>query len=211
MENFPGNSHSNRPIQPAKPTPEAKKVEKIVTGRVIQRKKSLGKRFAETFFSGSGSVGTYILHEILIPSIKDTIVDVFTNGVERAINGESSSGRRAAYRTVGNYVNYNRYAQPSTSNRNDPRPQLSRRARANHDFTEIVLASRREAEAVTDKLLDLLNHYGQATVADLYDMLGIQGNFAEERYGWRDIRGYKIDRVNNGYLLDLPQPEPLDQ
>lgn len=214
MENYPGNRQTPTPKEVEKPPAAVKKIEKVIAGKATQRKKPLGKRFVETFFSGSDSVVSYVLQEILIPAIKDTVADMFTQGLERAIYGDArSSSRRTGIRpgSSPNYISYNRFAPNAAStSRPDPRPQLSRQARATHDFREIVLATRRDAEAVTDALLALLDQYNQATVSDLYSLMDIPTTFADEQWGWKDIRGYKVERVNNGYLLDLPQPEQLD-
>jgi hypothetical protein len=86
---------------------------------------------------------------------------------------------------------------------------LSRRARANFDFDEIILPTRVEAEEVIDRMFDLVAKYEMVTVADLYDLVGIQGNYTDEKYGWEDVRGAGVTRVSNGYLLDIPRPEPL--
>lgn len=87
---------------------------------------------------------------------------------------------------------------------------MSRRARASHDFQEIVLRTRAEADAVIDAMMDYMHKYEQVTLSDLYDLVGIQGTFADEKWGWRDLRGAGPTRINEGYLLDLPRPEPLD-
>lgn len=214
MDNYPGNRQTGPPKEAEKPPVETKKIEKVISGKVIQRKKPLGKRFLETFFSGSDSVISYILQEILVPAIKDVVADSVTQGMEKLIFGDArSSSRRTGTRpgSSPNYISYNRFANSSsTPTRPDPRPQLSRHARASHDFSEIVLGTRRDADAVTDAIFELLQRYGQATIADLYGLLDIPTGFTDEQWGWKDIRGYKIERVNNGYLLDLPRPEQLD-
>jgi hypothetical protein len=83
-------------------------------------------------------------------------------------------------------------------------------ARRNHDFDEIVLATRAEANEVIDRLFDLISKYEQATVSDLYDLVGLEAKFTDEKWGWRDMRGVQAVRVGGGYLLDLPRPEQLD-
>jgi hypothetical protein len=78
-----------------------------------------------------------------------------------------------------------------------------------HDFDEIVLSSRREAEDVIDRLFDLVGQYGSATVSDLYELVGLPSTHTDNKWGWEDARGAGVTRVRNGYLLDLPEPEPL--
>lgn len=211
MDDFPGNSRSQRSPE-VEPDKKAEKLEKVVTGKVMRRQKPLGRRFVETFFSGANNVWAYVLHEILIPAAKDTISDVVSQGVERMVYGEGRSASRRTGQRPGhspNYVNYSRYSRGGA--REEPRT-LSRRARSAHDFQEIILATRAEAEDVLDGLFSAISKYDQVTVSDLYDLLGIPSNFTDERYGWRDgdLRGAGPTRVQGGYLLDLPKPDLLN-
>lgn len=212
---LPSNSHTNRPKPPAKE--EVKKVEQVTTGKVIKRKVPLGTRLRETFVGGDAkSVGGYVLFEVLVPALKDTIADIVSQGAERMLFGDvRSSSRRTGFRT-GNptgHVSYNRYSSSAPWSRNRPeesRPRPTTRTRGSHDFDQIILATRGEAEEVIDRLFDLIAKYEQATVNDLYELVGISGSFTDERWGWTDIRGAGVSRISNGYLLDLPRPEPLD-
>ena len=72
------------------------------------------------------------------------------------------------------------------------------------------MASRTEAAEVIDRLFGLVERYGSASVADLYDMLDINKYPVDERWGWIDLRGATVTHVRNGYLLDLPKPEPIE-
>lgn len=197
-----------------------KRVEKVVQTDGVIRKKPLGRRFREVFVAGeANSVGSYVIFEVLVPALKDVIADVVSQGIERLMFGESRSSRRGgSYRpnTTG-HVSYNRYSSNNSypwsrdrDRREDPRRQISSRSRSTHDFGEIILNTRAEAEAVIDSLFSLLERYEQATVSDLYDLVGIASNFTDEKWGWTDLRGSMPRRISNGYLLDLPRPEPLD-
>ena len=86
---------------------------------------------------------------------------------------------------------------------------MSRQARARHDFDEIVLDSRVEAEAVIDRLFDLVSRYESATVADLYEIVGLSSTHIDHKWGWTDLRGAGVSRIRDGYLLDLPEPHSL--
>lgn len=213
-EAFPPNTHVRRSREPEK---SEKVVEKVTTGVVARRKKPFRRKLAEVFVADDAqSVGSYILFDILIPSAKDVIADVVSQAIERTLFGGSRSPRsRASVRPGGSagHVSYNRYSSPAPWNRGreEQRPTVSRRARAAHDFDEIILATRGEAEEVVDRLFDLVARYQQATVADLYELVGISGNFTDEKWGWTDIRGAGVTRISSsGYLLDLPKPELLD-
>lgn len=215
MEEFPGNSHKKK-TGPAKDA-EPKKVEKIISSDAVLRKKPLSKRFAETFVSGNGKgVAGYVVMDVLIPAAKDMVADAMSQGVERMLFGEArSTSRRTGLRPGGSssYVSYNRYSSGSPvsgSRREEPRVTPSRRARATHNFAEIILATRVEAEEVIDRLFDLVSRYETATVADLYDLVGAERSYTDDKWGWADLRGAGVTRIREGYLLDLPRPEPLD-
>lgn len=217
MDDYPSNSRKSREPKVEKKLPEPeKRTEKIVEGEVIRRKKPLGRRFTEIFFSGDGrGVISYIMLDVLLPAAKDTIADVVSQGIERMLFGEArSSSRRTGHRPSGSsgYVSYNRYSSQASGGgrREDPRNEISRRARATHDFDEIILDSRAAAEEVIGRMFDVVSRYETCTVADLYEMVGIKTEFTDDRWGWTDIRGAGVTRVRNGYLLDLPRPEPLD-
>lgn len=202
--NFPANSHKKR----CEETQEPHKVEKIIKGRVMKRKKSLGKRFLETFVGDDvNSVMGYILHDVLIPAAKSTLSDMVQGGIEMLLFGERK-GSRTRRDQGRSYVSYNSYS--SQQNRRDERREFSNRDRARHNFDEIILSSRGEAEEVLSHLVDLTIDYGQASVSDLYDLVGITGNFTDNKYGWTDLSSASVSRAREGYLLNLPRPILLD-
>ena len=208
MENYPGNSRKAKEEKN-----EQKEVKKVIAGEAIRKKKPLSRRFMETFVGGDDarSVWQYVLGDVLVPAAKDTISDAVSQGIERMLFGESRGRYQARSRASSSYTSYNRYSSSSPfSRREEPRREMSRRARATHDFDEIILELKVEAEDVLDNLYELVQKYDTATVADLYEMVGQTANFTDEHWGWTDLRGAGVTRVKNGYLLDLPRPEPLD-
>ena len=206
---YPSNSQKSKSA-PEEPKPE-KNIEAVVKGDVVRRKKPLGKRFLETFGGGdANSVWEYVLFDVLVPAAKDTVADAVSQGVERMIFGEArSSSRRTGSRpgSSNGYVGYDRYSKKPV--REEPR-SVSRQSRARHDFDEIILDTRVEAEEVIDRLFDLVSKYDAASVSDLYELVGISANYTDKNWGWTDIRGAGVTRIRNGYLLDLPKPEPID-
>jgi hypothetical protein len=216
MEQFPSNSRRDRPVAARTPAKaEPKKIEKIVTGNVSRQKRSLGKKFHETFIGEDArGVWNFVAFDVLIPAAKDMLSDAVSQGIERMLFGESRGPSRRRRGSSGGstagYINYNRYSSgPYRSDETRP-PGMSRKARASHDFDEIVLDSRVDAEEVIDRMFDLINQYESATVSDLYELVGISGNFADEKWGWTNLAGAGVRRNRDGYLLDLPRPIPLD-
>ena len=191
---------------------QEKHIEQVTTGEVRRKKPSLRKQFKDTFISGSirGSL-SFVVLDVLLPAAKDMVVEAVGEGARQLFFGE---GRR--YRggstppPSGPYgqVNYRGYSTPSRN----PSAQraMSRRARAAQNFDEIVLDSRTEAEEVIDRLYDLVGKYDTATVADLYELVGLSASHTDYKWGWADLHGAGVSRIRDGYLLDLPDPIPLD-
>lgn len=210
---YPGNSFSQNP-RAEPPKQEDKKVEKVIRGEAVRRKKSVGRRFREMFISGNAkeAMGT-IFMEVLVPRMKDTIQDVFEQGLANMLWGDARSIHRRYGRRPNPY-GYVDYSSPSRTIFRDPRREeprkMSRRAQLSHDFDEIILEKRVEAEEVLNNLFELINRFNVATVGDLYDLVGFESNYIDRQWGWEDIRGAGISHIKGGYLLDLPRPEYLD-
>lgn len=206
--NYSGNSYGKKTADDKEDAPK-EKVEKVVTGEVIQRKKGMGRRIADTFTGEDfGSVRQYVIFDVAVPALKSLISDMVSQGIERTLFGDS---RPRGGGGSGARVSYNRmYGGGNTRRDESRRPAMSQRGRATHDFAEIIIGTRAEAETVLDTLIECLDKYDVVTVAELYDAVGITGSFSDDKWGWNDLRQAGVRRVRDGYLLELPAPMVLD-
>lgn len=192
---------------------ESKRVERVTSADAVRRKKSLGKQFRETFVGGDAKTAMhYVVFHVLIPAAKDALAEAGASGIEKLIYGEARAKRNRSGPSSGaqGYVSYNRMGMGMGDDRPPLPHSISRKARARHDFDEIVLASRTEAEEVIDRLFDLVSRYDAATVGDLYELTGLESSHTDNKWGWTDLRGSSVGRIRTGgYLLNLPDPEPL--
>ena len=209
---FPSNSHNKKISEEPKDDP--KKIEKIIEGKVVRRKTPLGRRFLDTFVSGEGAknVFGYVFFDVMIPAARDLVVDAGQEALQRAFypDGSRHSRRRSGtrYERGGGHVRYD--LASSGGRRRDPREErLSRRDRATHNFDRIYLDTRHEADAVLEGLYILISDFDQASVADLYDLLGETAAYTDQRWGWTDLEGSRVTHTSNGYLLDLPKTREL--
>lgn len=205
MEQFPPNSHK------AEKRDQDKQVKRVTSADAVRRKKPLGKQFSRTFIGGDAKTAMqYMLFNVLVPAAKEALVEAASSGFEKLIYGETRPKRGRpgmggpSSGPLG-YVSYNR------GGGSDPGPpqqkSLSKRSRTRHDFDDIVINSRQEAEEVIDRLFDLISKYDTATVADLYELTGLESSHTDHKWGWGDLRGTTIGRVRGGgYLLNLPEP-----
>lgn len=214
MDEFPSNSRKP-PVERRIPEAQEKKVAKVISGNAVRRKRPLGKRVREMFTGeDDGSLTEYVFMDMIIPALKDLVADVIIGSTERKLFGEASPRGRRPGRRSGptNHFAYDRVSNPvgRAAGRDDPRDGLSRRARARHEFDEIVIPTRPEAEEVLSQMFDLLERYDEVSVSEFYELVGVSGDFPDRRYGWTDLRGSRVSRANGGgYVLDLPPTEVL--
>lgn len=181
------------------------RVEKVVTTQAKRKKETTADKFKKAFFGEDVvNVKDYVIFDVMIPALKATLSDMIGNGIEVLLFGESKGRRKKEGRS---YASYYRKSDDRDRERNS-RSSIS----SGRGADDIVLDSRGDAEEVLSQLSDLAYDYGQASVADLYDLVGISANFTDEKYGWfkGDLRTAGVSRVRDGYLLELPRPSRLD-
>lgn len=205
MENYKPNSHKSKEQNEA--GVERKKLEKVVDGTAKVKKKSTTRKFTDAFISEDASnVKSYIFSDVLIPAAKKLISDIVKDGIEMILYGGTGPKDRRSSNFRGDYVSYDKYSRRGDDRRyRDDRPN-----RAGYSYDDIVLETKGDAEAVLDRLSELIDTYGQATVLDLYDIVGITGRYTDDKYGWMSIRNADSVRVRDGYLLRLPKALPID-
>ena len=197
MAEYKGNSHRSKEQNEV----VEKKVEQIAKGKT--KKKSEVKKFADTFIAEDiTSVKDYILMEVLLPAAKKAISDIVTNGIDMILYGET----RTKSKSRESRVSYTKYYD---RDRDYERPTRTR-GRYGYDYDDIILDTRKEAEEVLDRMDDLIDNYGMVSVADLYDLVGVSGNYTDNKYGWTNLRNADVQRVRDGYLLKLPKALPFD-
>lgn len=205
---YPPNSKKAKAEKEEAAKPE-KKVEKVIEGVAVKQKPPLGKRIRQAFTGDDArSVMDYLIFEVALPALKTTISDMVSQGAERMLFGEASRSRGPGNRRPGR-VDYNVMSRSARETlREEPRT-MSQKDRATHNFDNIVIPTRPEAETVLSSLIDLIDQYDMATVSDFYELVGITGSFADDKWGWFELKGADITRVRDGFVLDLPPTKPI--
>ena len=189
--NYQSNSNKSK----RKAVEDKNKVDKIVKGKVKTKKKN---GILSSFINDDlQDIKKYIVEDVLIPTIKKTITDVVKNSIDMFFYGEVSRPNRGNSSRISYSAYYDRDREP-------------RRRRNSLLIDDIVLESRAEAEEVLDRLDEMIEEFGMASVLNLYDLIGVTAPFTSDKYGWTDIRNATAVRVRDGYLLKLPRVMPLD-
>lgn len=187
-------SNSNKSKQEQKQS--EKRVEKIISGSAKAKKKSEVKKLTDVFISEDiHNVKTYIWLDIIVPIVKKAISET----VDVILYGETGHSKK---KSPASRVSYRSYYEDRDDNR---RRDYGSIRRSNYDYNDIVLENRGDAEEVLIKLDELIDVYGSASIADLYDMVGMSGSYTDNRYGWDKPGVGSVVRVRDGWLLKLPK------
>ena len=196
--NYPPNSHKSKAEET---TEKAKRVEKVVTGPVKIKKKSEVRKLADIFVADDvANVKEYVVNELIIPTIKNTISNIVRDGIDMLLFG--SPRRDNKPRGAIGHVDYTKYS------RDEPRTVNNSRA-AVYRHEDIVVDTRGDAEEVITQMEAVIDTYGMVSVADLYDLVGISGNYTDHKYGWTNLHNAEPIRVRDGYMIRLPKALPL--
>ena len=198
MEEYKSNSHKSRERK-SEPVTE-KKVEKIISGSAKSKKKSGLQKITNVFVPEDvDDVKSYIFEDIVVPAVKDIILDAV-----RAFLGVNGNSRRKS--SSASKISYRKYYD----DRERRDRESSNRTRTGYEYDDIILDNRGEAEDVLSRMDELIDTYGVVSVADFYDLVGITGNYTDNKYGWSDIRNASVVRVREGYMIKLPKALPLN-
>lgn len=194
---YKSNSYKSKEVK-KEPTEEKKRVEKPVTTNVKIKKKNEIHKFASIFIPEDiTDVKNYIIVDVIIPGIKKAISDV----VDALLFGSSSSKKTSRV----DHVSYDRF-----SKRDDGRSRFNESKQVYLGYNDISFPNRGEAEKVLSCMNAIMREYGMVRVADLYDLVGVSGNYTDNDYGWTSIRSAEVVRDRGEYKIKLPRATPID-
>lgn len=205
-DKFPGNSYSKRD---AKDQYESdRKIRKVAQGKV--KKQGLIRKFTRYIVEDTiESARERTLADIVVPGVKTLIFDTGTEildlmlfgGTGEAVRGSRrrSEGRRDSRTSYSRYYDEKGRKSSRESYRDLP-----------NDPDDIIMDTRREAQDVLEELDYMIRKYGQASIADFYDIVGVTSEFTDNKYGWTSIRDAGIKPVRDGFMIILPRTRVLD-
>lgn len=213
MEGFESNSYKSRALEQKKPDPtnepvHEKRVDKVVSGKVTTKKKSEFSKFKDDFVANElPALKEYIFKDVIIQSLKKSVYDIITNGIDIILYGETGHSKKKSNSSSISYRSY--YDGGSTYREREPR----RAVQTSYNYDDVIIESRGEAERVLTCLEEATDQYdGVVSVADFYDLVGVTTNYTDNNYGWSgtDIRSAKVVRTRDGgYMIQLPKAFPL--
>lgn len=205
MDDYKPNSHRFKEAQ-KEAAREREKKEKIVSGTVKTKENGI-RKLTDVFISEDvNNVKSYIVMDVLVPAIKNTILDIITDSAKMIFGGSDRS--RGSY--TSSKISYRSFYD----RRDDRRSSDVPRVKSRYSYDDIIISSRGEAEEVLDRMNELIDTYNIVSVADFYDLVGVKSEYTDEKYGWTNLHRASIERVRDGngygYLIRLPKALPID-
>ena len=202
---YPANSNKSKEEQ-------KKKVKKpVVTAPVKVEKPSLARKFKDAFVAEDiSTVKDEIVHEMIIPSIKDAIADAIGALVEGLLFGSVGSRRKKYGYGKNEKTSYAAYYKSDGRSSRRSRDEDKYDSGKNIDYRDIAIDNRGDAEEVLSNLVDYIEEYGEATIADFLDLVDVPSDPQDNHWGWTNLSRASVRRGRDGYLIDFPKASYLD-
>ena len=184
---------------------QKKEITPVAKGAVRRKKKTEIQKFSDIFFAEDfGTIKDYIFKDVILPALKNTVWSIVNQATEVALYGETSTPQR---KIPGAKISYDKVGRFGDIPRRRDYNGIQRTA---YDFGDAIVDSRAEADAALEALEAAIEEYGQASVADLFDIIGVTPASNDYNYGWDSVATASAARLRDGrYLLKLPKARPL--
>ena len=209
-ENLKPNSHASRAATEAeeKQDIQRKKLDAVGNGRSKPMKAPFLKRLKNTFIDDDftpANLKDYVVKDVVAPAIQNAILDGVNGALEMAfgigivrrgtkrVGGVISS--RTQYRNSGN----TRTISNGSASVSSQRPVSDRGGRST--FEPQMKDNKEEADKIMISLEALLEEQPDAgvSVSDYYDLFGITTEHTDNKYGWYNLDGMRLQRIPNGF------------
>ena len=210
-ENLPDNSHTNKRAKQTadvnqtsenRSASDGKRAEKVVHGKVKTKENGMRKLTDIFIAEDVANVKDYIIFDVVVPALKKAIYDLLVGTLNMSLYGRRGDGKRPTADKIS-YRDYNGVSRRSDLDRDRTRTN------SGYSYDDIVVETRGEAEAVLRRMDEIMEEYDIVRVADLYDLVGVTGDYTDNNYGWTNIRNAKVVRVRDGYKIDMPRALPI--
>ncbi len=218
LSQYRGNSNASKDIQQV--PEERERMEKIATGRKV--KQSFTNRFISEFIADDiHSIGDYIIHDVVVPAVKNAISDTITNGIDMLFFGQTRShGGYSGNNSIRRITPYSSlYSSGSSRITKYNEPQTTQpRGLGRYTYQDILIPfvpeethndTKAKAMEILSKMRIYLDRYGVVSVGDLYDAVGEIPDKIDQDWGWYDLSGAYIQNSREGFILRMPKVESI--
>lgn len=207
---YQGNSDKNKKDQPVNPK---KDLEKVIKGDIVIKQKPLGVRLKNVFFGGDTiTARQYVLGEVILPALRNLVVEAITKGSERLVYGENGVRRRTSSPTYSPRISYNRVT-PGWGRESALLPNQPSAGRwvptGKRTQEDIIVASKADGEQVIEAMTTIVDQYDVVSLADLNELLGLPSSPIENKWGWTNLTSLNLQQVREGWQISFPPLEDI--
>ena len=193
--------------------------EKKIKGTPCKKAKKSGwQLFKESFIADEiGDLKEYIVKDLVVPMIKDSICDGISNTLSMMLYGEKRNYRRrdSYYDRSPSGVRYYNYSSQSYSSRRREREREREREERRYatpaSFDMAVARNMEDAKDILEELEDIFEDYGSVSIAQYHEACELPMTAEEHNWGWYslvDVR-LKEDRATGEVLIWMPKAVSL--
>lgn len=205
MEYNKPNSHKSKQLE-KQADPPKKNIGKVIEGNAKIAKKGELQKVVDAFLpeEGLNGIKDHIIMDVVIPTIKKIISDTVETILYGATGIAPRNGNNKPKTSYSGY--YNRREEEERYSR----PVGSSRMVNTYSHEDIILETRGQALSVIACMEEIIDQYECVSIADLYEMVDLTGNYTDNNYGWLDLQGAQVIQLRRGgYALKLPKPIKL--
>lgn len=187
---------------------ESKEIQSAISQPATPRKKSgVSKAIGRIISYDRDDVGGYVVNDVIVPTIKKTILEVVRMIVMGGSYDDYYDRGRSRYfddRRRDNHVPYRDFYNRSGSRREPSRSTL--------DYDPLYYRSWDDADIVLDRMRERLSERRFVTLDDYYRISGVREGipYTYCDYGWTDLRNAYVESTHGEYTIRLPRVLPLD-
>lgn len=202
---YQGNSKKEKIVADVKP----KNIQKVVTGEVIVKEKTLGSRFKHIFFGGDFQTASqYVAAEVLLPALRNLLLDALAKGSERLVLGDSGPRHQRRPINYGSRIQYNNPIN-TRAYLPDQKPVNRWTTSDRHSMDKFIVVDRTDAETIIERIIDIIDQYDVVSSADVLELLGQPSSHIDQKWGWTQIPKIDLRQVREGYELSFPPLEEI--
>lgn len=181
-------------------------------------KKPMSRKFADIFISDQAdTVGNFIVEEVIIPGVKDALLDILHGSIDRIFGGTAYGGYNSKRRQDVEEASWRKYHDRSRSRSSysydDDDDYKPRRRKYDESTFSLNTDDKHKRARVLERLTDIMKDQRYLSIYDVKVTLGFMTREidpSDQDWGWDDIRDMRTYRDYKGkYVLELPRPDDI--
>ena len=184
-----------------------KQSKKIATGKL--KEKTFKQKVRDAFISDEvHDIKSYVVFDVIIPAVKETVRNLFVNSLDMALFGKVRQTAKTEQRGGSTYIAYDRLYRSHGGTANNPPSQQKGAPIKITDLDRVVFKDKSDAVDVLSYLLENIEEYHVASVADFISASDLPLSPIYSTWGWYDLSGAHVEEIpdGSGYFVILPRP-----